>query len=110
MGAFRTEFAANIQFPVASGPSGVSRAYRNTKVDDIVNYTRSLASKAVGDPKKAAKTILDVVNGTGLAQGKQRYLRLPLGSDCKEFLDQKFQVLTDTLRYQDDLIRSTDSG
>lgn len=110
MGAFRTEFVSNLKFPAASGPSGVSPAYLNTKIDDVVKYTTSLVSKAGGDPEKAAKTIVDVIRGTGLAQGKERYLRLPLGSDCKQFLEQKFQVLTDTLKYQEELIRSTDSG
>jgi NAD(P)-dependent dehydrogenase (short-subunit alcohol dehydrogenase family) len=107
-GAFRTEFVSNIRFPAASGPSGVSAAYRDTPVDAIISYTKSLVSGAGGDPDKAAKTILDVISDTGLARGKDRYLRLPLGSDCKQALEQKFRVLEDTLANQDELIRSTD--
>jgi NAD(P)-dependent dehydrogenase (short-subunit alcohol dehydrogenase family) len=107
-GAFRTEFVSNIHFPVASGPSGVSPAYRDTPVYTIITFTKSLVSAAGGDPDKAAQTILDVVGGTGLAQGKDRYLRLPLGSDCKQALEQKFQILMDTLKGQGELIRSTD--
>jgi NAD(P)-dependent dehydrogenase (short-subunit alcohol dehydrogenase family) len=107
-GAFRTEFVSNILFPAASGASGVSEAYHGTPVDTIINFTKSLATGAGGDPDKAAQTIIDVVSGTGLAQGKERYLRLPLGSDCKRVLEHKFQVLQDTLKDQDKLILSTD--
>lgn len=107
-GAFRTEFVSNILFPAASGDSRVSAVYRDTPVDTIINFTNSLATGAGGDPEKAAQTILDVVNGTGLAQGKERYLRLPLGSDCKQVLEHKLQVLKDTLTDQDNLVLSTD--
>lgn len=108
-GAFRTEFVSNIRFPAAAGPTGISPEYINTPVDAIISYTKSLVSSAGGDPNKAAQVILDVVGGTGAAQDKGRYLRLPLGSDCKQVLEQKFQVLTDTLKNQDKLICSTDA-
>jgi hypothetical protein len=49
-----------------------------------------------------------MLSAMGLARGKDRYLRLPLGSDCKQALEQKFRVLEDTLANQDELIRSTD--
>lgn len=98
----------NLCYPASSGPSGVSPAYYGTPVDAIIKYTKSLATGAGGDPDKAAHAILDVVAGTGLARGKERYLRLPLGSECKKALEEKIQVLRDTLKNQEEIICSTD--
>lgn len=99
---------SNVRFPDASGPSHVSAVYRNTPVDTIINYTKGLGAQSPGDPDKAAQAIVDVVNGTGAARGKDRYLRLPLGRDTKKVLEQKVQVLADTLKDQDQIMCSTD--
>lgn len=70
--------------------------YCNRKINDyteIINglagYMDSLNNAQVGDPKKGAKLMVDVIRGEGAAAGKELPLRLPMGSDILEEIRQK---------------------
>lgn len=70
------------------------------EVNDGLKQTLTGANgKQPGDPVRGVKTILDVVKGEGIAEGRSLPHRLPLGSDAVECLRAK---CIDTLKLLDD--------
>lgn len=52
--------------------------------------------------------MFEMVTGTGMGQGKEWDLRVPLGSDVYGMLDQKIKSLTETAEKMKDISLSTD--
>ncbi|OJD13954.1 hypothetical protein AJ78_05641 [Emergomyces pasteurianus Ep9510] len=77
-GQFRTKFAAAIMYPAA----GTTKAYEGTPLHEIQQGLLALDGKQPGDPIKAVARVMEVINGTGMGEGKTGFLRLPLGPDC----------------------------
>jgi NAD(P)-dependent dehydrogenase (short-subunit alcohol dehydrogenase family) len=94
-GAFRTGFAGAALAPAAAthGNGNVSAEYVGSEADKVVAYTRTLSAEAPGDPAKAARVVLDAVDGTGWAAGAQPFVRLPLGRDAVELMKRKIALL-----------------
>nr|POE71974.1 putative oxidoreductase [Quercus suber] len=87
-GAFRTNFFSGIQ--VTS--TGVSAPYTPGPVQDVFDHFDEIRGTQKGDPVKGAARIVEVVTGEGLAGGlKGKILRLPLGDDCVERMEEKLK-------------------
>lgn len=56
--------------------------YEGTPLGAAMNFFDTFAGKQPGDPKKAVQRVMDVIQLQGMGQGKERLLRLPLGTDC----------------------------
>jgi hypothetical protein len=61
----------------------MTAAYAGTPVDITLKKFDDMDGKQRGDAKKAVSVIFDVVTKSGVAEGlDQKWLRLPLASDC----------------------------
>lgn len=88
LGAFRTPFSRLIT--PAQYDSGFSDAYKRTVIDQTVTLYRNMTSLpdfVKGDPDKAALAIIEAVDDG------YEYLRMPLGTDCVEMLEEKIERL-----------------
>lgn len=92
-GVFRTNFFASFVTPA----QGLNSAYKETTLDNVLTHMRGYHGKTGGDSKKAAKRIVDVVNGTGLTDSQLRMIRLPLGRDCYDRATAKLSAVADNL-------------
>ncbi|KAM0251449.1 hypothetical protein ACHAQJ_008201 [Trichoderma viride] len=63
----------------------------------------------LGDVKKGAEVIVDVLSGTGVASGKELPVRVVLGSDTEQVIRDKFENTTKILDEWNEVLRSTDS-
>ncbi|CAG9936752.1 unnamed protein product [Clonostachys rosea f. rosea IK726] len=61
-----------------------------------------------GDVVKGGKTIVDILTGTGVAEGKKLPVRIVLGTDCEETIRGKIKQTEGILEEWKDVIRSTD--
>ena len=109
LGIFRTNFLHSFQKPTA----GMGEAYVGGAVDATVSFLQDLAGKQPGDPVQAAKRIVELVDGTGLAKdltgkGYGKALRVPLGSDSFKALTAKIEVLEELRPLVETFANSTD--
>ncbi|KAH7342887.1 putative short chain oxidoreductase/dehydrogenase [Rhexocercosporidium sp. MPI-PUGE-AT-0058] len=80
-GAFRTQFLTSGS--KKSPAKTMTAAYAGTPVDITLKKFDDMDGKQRGDAKKAVSVIFDVVTKSGVAEGlDQKWLRLPLASDC----------------------------
>ncbi|KAJ6008845.1 short chain oxidoreductase/dehydrogenase [Penicillium canescens] len=77
-GAFRTNFIGSHKLPAA----GMTKDYEGTPLGAAMGFFDGFAGKQPGDPTKAVQRVLDVIQLQGMGQGKEKLLRLPLGTDC----------------------------
>ncbi|KAJ5354241.1 hypothetical protein N7541_006805 [Penicillium brevicompactum] len=77
-GAFRTNFIGSHKLPAA----GMTSDYEGTPLGAAMKFFDTFAGKQPGDPTKAVQRVMDVIQLQGMGQGKERLLRLPLGTDC----------------------------
>ncbi|RWQ91478.1 hypothetical protein C8Q69DRAFT_409661, partial [Paecilomyces variotii] len=103
-GAFRTDFLGSHRLPAAS----MIRDYEGTPLAAAMATWDTFAGKQPGDPVKAVSRILDVIQGTGLGNGKTHVLRLPLGSDCFPRILAKLDAVRQNLEEVKDISLSTD--
>lgn len=61
-----------------------------------------------GDAVKMISAVIQIVKGTGIAEGREIPLRIPFGSDCLEVLRDKLQTLQKTYDEWESVARSTD--
>ena len=107
-GYFRTEFLKN--------PSGNNVAYMAPSLSVYDGTPAREARDAIyqynghqpGNPKEGAARIWEFAAGEGLFKGKERLLRLPLGSDTSAMLRSFSAELARTADYYDDVSKSTD--
>jgi short-subunit dehydrogenase len=104
-GAFRTPFSSRLITPAQyQDNGGFSEGYQGTAVEQMVRGMRNSTEfmKLIkGDPRKAARAILDAV------EGGHEYLRLPLGVDCVVALESKIGSLQRDLDLTREVARST---
>ncbi|KAK2769427.1 hypothetical protein FQN53_006192 [Emmonsiellopsis sp. PD_33] len=103
-GAFHTGFAAAVQKPAA----GLTKDYEGTPLQTVVESLNPTGPRPRGDPVKAAARIIDVINGTGVGEGKTDLLRLPLGPDCMQRARTKVESLRTNLDAMEAIALSTD--
>ena len=102
-GQFRTKFLSAYVEPAA----GMNKAYEGTTLETILNKFKSSDGKQQGDPVKAAQRILEVVTNTGMAAGKEGFLRVPLGQDCYERFRVKCESMQENLLQMKEIAHST---
>lgn len=99
-GFFRTNFLKS-----QSGGQYVSRA-----INGYTSYKEITKANGAqpGDPVKAARRIFEVVNGTGMGQGLEWELRIPLGPDALQIAQSKMSSLQKTVERTNLVAGSTD--
>lgn len=106
-GAFRSQFAANLSLPKTEMPDD----YKGSITDLTVQAVKDMTAQAPppGSVEKAAQAIFDVVTKTGLAEGMEEYLRLPLGRDgVLASWEPKLKALRSTLDGTEPIWSNTD--
>ncbi|KAF2655313.1 NAD(P)-binding protein [Lophiostoma macrostomum CBS 122681] len=58
--------------------------------DGVAEYLENINGKQPGDPEKAVRIIIDVVKGEGVAEGKEKPERLPIGEDALDDMTKKY--------------------
>lgn len=104
-GAFRTPFSSRLITPAQyQDNGGFSQGYQGTAVEQMVrgmSDSTGFMKIIKGDPKKAARAILEAV------EGGHEYLRLPLGVDCVVALENKIGGLQRDLNLTREMASST---
>ena len=77
-GVFRTNVFTSFLTPM----QGLNPAYKGTVLDEALASMRGGSATRGGDPRKAARRIVQVITGNGLTDSQLRMTRLPLGTDC----------------------------
>ncbi|KAI6827550.1 hypothetical protein KC340_g9582 [Hortaea werneckii] len=68
----------------------------------------SLHGNQPGDTAKAARLVIDLVKGEGVAQGRELPLALPIGNDAFVKIKEQSEAMLKMLEEWEDVIRSTD--
>lgn len=102
---FRTGFLA------AGRRVGTRRRLPAVYAETAEETRRSLDAadgKQLGDVAKGAAVVVDVLTGTGVAEGRRLPLRLVLGSDCYGVIKDKCESTLELLKEWEDVAVSTD--
>lgn len=103
-GAFRTNFLS----ATAMQPHPASEPYKGTIVEKVNEIFKAMEGKQKGDTEKGVARIYDVVMGEGVGKGYEKWLRLPIGSDCFERGTKALQAKLDNIKALEEVARSTD--
>ncbi|KAH7184727.1 uncharacterized protein B0J16DRAFT_286153 [Fusarium flagelliforme] len=76
--------------------------------DAVLQAESGFTANSPGDPEIAVSRMIELVKGTGFAEGKTVPLRVPLGSDCLERIMAKCQETLQICREWEDTARSVD--
>jgi NAD(P)-dependent dehydrogenase (short-subunit alcohol dehydrogenase family) len=68
----------------------------------------TLSATSPGNPEMAVARMIELVKGTGFAEGKPVPLRVPLGSDCWERVKGKCEETLEICKEWEGIARSTD--
>lgn len=82
--------------------------YKGTGVEAVKQALARVNDNQPGDVVKGCKVIIDVLTGTGVAQGRERGVRLILGKDCVEGVRRKLAQTEKYLQEWEDVITKTD--
>ena len=105
-GYFRTEFLKN---PASGSNLAPEMAvYEGTPAQKAREAITLYNGRQPGDPKEGAARMWEYVAGEGLFKGKERLLRLPLGSDTGVMMREVGANLAKTAEYYEDIWKSTD--
>jgi NAD(P)-dependent dehydrogenase (short-subunit alcohol dehydrogenase family) len=105
-GYFRTAFLSS-----AAGGSNVAPplpVYEGTIAHEARDNFAKFNGKQLGNPKEGAARIWEYVAGKGLFEGKERLIRLPLGSDTGGAMKKLSSDLMETADKYEDIWSSTD--
>jgi NAD(P)-dependent dehydrogenase (short-subunit alcohol dehydrogenase family) len=108
-GLFRTNVMASATRPKAA----VGSDYVDTTVSQIDGLAKHIAANPEdtmpGDPKKLAQRLVEVVDGTGMAEAlKKTFLRLPLGQDGLVDMHRKLKDVKENFDAMEEIANSTD--
>ncbi|KAK1831948.1 putative oxidoreductase [Podospora conica] len=108
-GYFRTGFLAK----PASGVAGeflapANPAYEGTPAHEARKAFGLYDGKQPGNPEEGAARMWEYVAGTGMFEGKERLLRLPLGTDTGAVMRGLAAELEKTVAHYEEVWRSTD--
>lgn len=82
--------------------------YEETAAGQIRKMLDKTDNLQPGDVSKGAAVIVDVLSGTGMAEGKEIPIRLVLGSDCQKVIRGKLEETAKLLDEWKDVSYSTD--
>ena len=99
-------------FAASFFPAGVPGYEGIPDYQPLVNSTKDkfshIAGKEAGDPAKAAKLLVDVVRGEGVAEDKPFPTWFLLGNDCVDDVSAKIEAVESNLMEWETVSRSTD--
>ena len=101
-GYFRTRAFANIDHVPPRHPA---YAEFNATVRTV---EAGIVGNEPGDAHKAVERMIELVKGTGLAAGRERPLRVPLGSDGWARVKEKCEAMLKVCHEWEDVAKSTD--
>ncbi|KAI1757267.1 NAD(P)-binding protein [Xylaria castorea] len=101
-GYFRTRVFSNINHVPARAPA---YAQFNASIRDI---EAGIVGNEPGDAAKAVSIMIDLINGTGVASGKEVPLRVPLGSDGWERIRAQGESIVKICDDWEEVAKSTD--
>lgn len=89
---------------------GIGQHYMQSAVGHTIQITRELGEKpsetVAGDPVKFGQRMVDIVRGTGLAQGTYKVLRFPMGNDALALIAPKIERLVQDFGLTQELAKS----
>ncbi|UKZ84020.1 hypothetical protein TrVFT333_011836 [Trichoderma virens FT-333] len=102
-GAYRTKFLDTLTFPEA----GIGE-YLETPAGKMIEMTKDMKNRKLGNVDKAANVLLDVIIGSGLAADEtiKKCLRVPLGQDCWPLAKKKAEAWVKELDTIEDISMS----
>jgi len=107
-GVFRTNVFAACHVP----KGGLSQPYQDSLVGGVVGAFGYVAqnpeSAQPGDAGKLGDRVVEFVDGTGMAEGLERFLRLPLGMDCIARVRHSLKMMGENYDALEKIAASTD--
>ncbi len=100
-GIFRTNFLGAVA-------EGKQQRDKKDGYMDIAGLMAGMHGKQPGDPEKGVLRLYEIVTGTGMGEGLQDELRIPLGSDAYGMLQSKIGSYTTTAEKMKAIANSTD--
>ncbi|KAI2641718.1 NAD(P)-binding protein [Hypomontagnella submonticulosa] len=91
---------------VAANP--MVEEYKGTVVQAVKDSLNAVDNNQPGDVKKAAKVIVDVLTQTGVGAGKEIPMRLVLGRDALDVINDKIESTKKVIKEWESVIVSTD--
>ena len=88
--------------------SNVSDLEDYAVLNDHMALAKSKQGKQRGDPVKMVMRVIDVVKGTGFAEGRSMPETLPMGNDAVRAIRQKCERTLRNLQYWEDMSCGTD--
>lgn len=82
--------------------------YAGTGAEEYRAVLDGQNEKQLGDVKKGARVVVDVVTGTGVAEGRSVPVRVALGTDCLAVIRDKCEGTLKLLKEWEDVSASTD--
>ncbi|KAI5461897.1 hypothetical protein BGZ63DRAFT_356651 [Mariannaea sp. PMI_226] len=105
-GYFRTAFLANPASGANIAPT--LAVYENTPAHEARQAFEKYNGRQPGNPKEGASRMWEYGAGAGMFAGKEKLLRLPLGSDSGTVMKQLSGTLAETAGYYENIWKSTD--
>ncbi|KAK4239007.1 hypothetical protein C8A03DRAFT_14568, partial [Achaetomium macrosporum] len=107
-GYFRTSFLSGTAAGGAANLAPPLAAYEGTVAHKARGDFDAFNGRQLGNPVEGAAGMWEYVAGEGLFKGKQRRLRLPLGSDTGKQMKALSDELAETARDYEEIWSSTD--
>lgn len=107
-GYFRTAFLANTATTGGEFLAPENTAYEGTPAHEARKALGVYNGKQPGNPVEGAVRMWEFVAGKGLFEGKERLLRLPLGTDAGTQMKVQAAELEKTAAYYEEIWTSTD--
>lgn len=86
-------------------PQSSDYAELHTKVKTAL---KSADGNQPGDPVKGVQYMIEMINGVGIAEGRDVPLRVPLGADAFAIIKQKCKTMLDIIEEWEHIGKSTD--
>jgi len=84
------------------------KAYDDTVVGQVRAGLEKMNNNQPGDVVKGVKVILDILTESGVAEGKEVPMRVPLGSDCVPYIRSKLEETESLLKEWEAVTTNTD--
>jgi NAD(P)-dependent dehydrogenase (short-subunit alcohol dehydrogenase family) len=107
-GYFRTQFLSGAAASSAANLAPALPAYEGTIAHEARANFEKFNGRQLGNPVEGAARIWEYVAGEGLFKGKEKRLRLPLGSDTGGAMKALSESLAETAKDYEEIWSSTD--
>lgn len=107
-GYFRTGFLNQGGGNRLAAANPLTEEYKGTAVQQVKDALNVVDNNQPGDVEKGARVIVDVLTKTGVSNGRDIPMRLVLGRDAMEVIQDKIARTQATIKEWEDVIVSTD--